>query len=394
MTSAATALQPIRLPEISRADYLLVLSLIGPLSLWDFYLGEIRIFDFLGLTMALAVLCLLAPIRNGLALRLDRSATILTFALFSLVLVYSLAGIAAHPDNLKPSIGMLLGASVVVLVRGVDLRGRAIDDCIRYVAYAHLAAFYVQLAYFYTTHELLNYHAVLGLQPRLVASVFRPAGLFLEPAIFCFLACSIFLLRRQRQQSFSGLDYLLLLSMVLSLSLWGIGVALILFFGFRPRTAVLSALAAAIVLILFIDIEKYLHSPAYLFFESRLTDLAADASTQGRFAGTLLLLSGLLTDPAVILGQGINNFFAEYGSNGFSFVVNSFGLIGTLLLVALFLLLAPPRQWLLFGLSIAILLTAAPLWKTLYFWLWIALMLLPVDVTARAAAESRPPRDA
>lgn len=396
MTTVAVAMQPFRLPqEISRGDYLLMLSLMGAFSLWDFYLGEIRIFDFLGLTLAVAIPCLLTPMRNGFALRLDRSATLLTFALFTLILIYSLLGIASHPDNLKPAIGMLLGATVIVLVRGFSLRRRAIDDCIRYVAYAHLAAFFVQLAYFYGTHELLNYHAALGLQPRLLSSVFRPAGLFLEPAIFCFLACSIFLLRRQRQQPFSVLDYLLLLSMALSLSLWGILVAFILFFAFRLRIAVLSALAAAIVLILLVDIEKYSHSPVYLLLESRLTDLAADASTQGRFGGTLILLSNMLTDPAVILGRGINNSFAEYGSNGFSFLVNSFGLIGTSLLLSLCLLLAPPRQWMLFGLSMAILLTAAPLWKTLYFWLWIALMLLPAGdrITPRAAADPRPPGD-
>ena len=365
----------------ARGAYFLPLSLVGPLSLWDFYIGELRVFDFLGLALAVAGAAALLVIRG--AVRFNRSTILVTSLLFLLILVYSVIGIAQHPDNLKPAVGMVLGVSALMIVTTLPLGAHAVDDCIRYLAYAHVTAFFLQLFYYYAAGDVLNYHAFLGLEPRLVSIVFRPAGLFLEPAIYCFFACSLFLLRRQRAVPLTMLDALLLTSMVLSLSLWGVSIAYLLFALFWPRRALVTTLVVGVVLLGSLEILDYVHLPVYLLFKSRLSDLASDASAQGRFGGTLSLLGSALTDPSVVFGNGINNFFEEHGSNGFAFIVNSMGLIGSLLLVSLCLLLASPRQWVVFLLGMAIVLTAAPLWKTLYFWTWMGLMLKPVIETPR-----------
>jgi hypothetical protein len=365
----------------ARGAYLFPLSLLGPLSLWDFYIGEVRVFDFLGLVLALAAAAALPVTRATVGL--NRSTILITSLLFLLILVYSVIGIAQHPDNLKPSIGMLLGVSALMIVATLPLSARAVDACIRYLAYAHLTAFFLQLLYYYAAGDVLNYHALLGVESRLVSIVFRPAGLFLEPAIYCFFVCSLFLLRRQRAVPLRLLDALLLISMVLSLSLWGVSIAYLLFAIFWPRRALVTTLAVGVVLLVSLKTLDYVHLPVYLLFSSRLSDLSSDASAQGRFGGTLNLLRSALANPSVVFGNGINNFFEEHGSNGLAFIINSLGLIGALLLLSLCLLLAPPRQWVVFLLGMAIVLTAAPLWKTLYFWAWMGLMLKPVIGTSR-----------
>jgi hypothetical protein len=380
VTHAASAAADRSIAAI-RVAYLLPLSLVGPLSLWDFYIGEVRVFDFLGLALALAGVAALLITRA--VVRFDRSTMLVTSLLFLLILVYSVIGIAQHPDNLKPSVGMLLGVSALMIVTVSPLSAHAVDDCIRYLAYVHLTAFFLQLVYYYAVGDVLNYHAFLGLEPRLVASVFRPAGLFREPAIYCFFACSLFLLRRQRAVPLTVLDALLLTSMALSLSLWGTLFAYFLFALFCPRRALVTTLVVGVLVLVSMQFLDYVHMPVYLLFKSRLSDLGSDASFQGRYGGTFSLLGSALTDPSVVFGNGINNFFEEVGSNGFAFIVNSMGLIGFLLLLFLCLLLAPPRQWVVFLLGMTIVLTAAPLWKTLYFWTWMGLMLKPMIDTPR-----------
>jgi hypothetical protein len=358
---------------------------IGCLSLWDFYIGEIRIFDFAALAFAFLFLSLASVTRVDVP-EVDRRSVAAVFGIFVLILAYSLVGIHSHPDNLKPSLGMLLGTAVFMLTRCVKIDERLIDRSISIVAWLHVGAFFLQLSFFLLTKHLLNYHFVVGLQPRLQSSVFRAAGLFLEPAIYCFFSCSLFLLRRQRRLSFGLLDALLLFSMFLSLSLWGISVAILLLFIFRFRFALaVSAIAAVAAFYVFKEYDLS-HSPIYHFFENRLSSLGSDQSALGRYGGTIGWIGGLLSDRAILFGNGINNFFEEHGSNGWAFIVNSMGLTGTSLLLILFAFLTPPRRWLLFGLSMAILLTAAPLWKIFYFWFWIALMLCPVSsLTQRPA---------
>jgi hypothetical protein len=350
--------------------------IFGCVSLWDFYIGELRIFDFAALVLTFLFLALAAVMRLG-APAIERRTVAPAAAIFVLILAFSVMGIGLHPDNLKPSIGMLLGVLVLVLTRCVSMDEQLIDRSIYCVAWLHVLAFFFQLIYFYSTKQVVNYHLIVGLQPRLQAAVFRAAGFFLEPAIYCFLACSLFLLRRQRKQIFGMLDTLLLVSMILSFSLWGVAVGVSLLVLFRTRVAFGILLAILVVFSFAFSALDLSHSPVYRFFENRLTSIGSDRSALGRYGGTFDWISGLLSDRTVLFGNGINNFFEEHGSNGWAFIVNSIGVVGTSVLFMLFVSLAPPRKWFLFGISFAILLTAAPLWKTLYFWFWIALMLRP-----------------
>jgi len=154
-----------------------------------------------------------------------------------LILVYSVIGIAQHPDNLKPSVGMLLGVSALMIVTVLPLSARAVDDCIRYLAYAHLTAFFLQLVYYYAAGDVLNYHAFLGLEPRLFQLYSALPAYSSSPRSTAFFACSLFLLRRQRAVPLTVLDAVLLTSMVLSLSLWGVSIAYLLFALFLARGA-------------------------------------------------------------------------------------------------------------------------------------------------------------
>jgi hypothetical protein len=373
-------------PRLAPWKLFLISATVACLSFWDFFIGEIRIFDFIGLLLFLLVLASVAIAHIGNAPRFERRTLLTIAVLFFLVFVFSLIGIQSNPDNLKPSVGMLFGVLILTLGRCLVLEDHLLDRSIAIVAWIHVSAFLFQLGVFYSTKQIVNFHAVFGLQPRLISSVFRPAGLFLEPAIYCFFACSLFFLRRQRKRPFTALDALLILSMLLSLSLWGIAIALALFFVFRTGLALFITVALSIAAYFALDVHNLnlSHSFVFRFFEMRLSGLGSDPSTQGRYGGTIDWLFSLLANPTILFGNGINNFFEEHGSNGWAFILNSMGLIGTSILFVLLWLLAPPRRWFLFAVAFAILLTAAPLWKTFYFWCWIALMLRPTASDAEA----------
>jgi hypothetical protein len=371
--SSETGAHATHTSDASRWKVALIGALFACASLWDFYIGEVRIFDFIGLTLLLITIPCIAIIGKD-SPQIERQAVATSIIVFAFVFVFVAIGIHSNPENLKPSIGMLLGVLVLAVVRCLTVDETVIDRSINWVAWIHLFAFAFQLTFFYTIKEGLNYHAVVGLQPRLYSSVYRPAGLFLEPSIYCFFAASIFLLRRQREQAFQLLDTFLLVSMILSLSLWGISVSLLLLFIFRTRTFVFASIGTVIAALFAVNAIGFSSYPLYRFFAGRIIDLASDPSAQGRYGGTIEWVFSLLSNPTVLFGDGINNFFEENGSNGWAFILNSMGLIGTLFLFVLFALLAHPRRWILFGFAFAILLTAAPLWKTLYFWCWIALM--------------------
>jgi hypothetical protein len=246
---------------------------------------------------------------------------------------------------------MLFGVLILTLARCLVLEDRLLDRSITIVAWIHVLAFFFQLGVFYSTKQIVNFHAVFGLQPRLISSVFRPAGLFLEPAIYCFFACSLFFLRRQRNRPFVALDALLILSMLLSLSLWGIAVGIALFFIFRIRLALFITTALSIAAFFALDVHNLSHSLVFQFFKMRLSGLGSAPSTQGRYGGTFDWLFSLLANPTILFGDGINNFFEEHGSNGWAFILNSMGLIGTSVLFVLLSLLAPPRRWFLFAVA-------------------------------------------
>jgi hypothetical protein len=370
-------------PSLAPWKICLISAIVACLSFWDFFIGEIRIFDFVGLLLFFCVLASIAIAHVGNAPQIERQTLLTVAVLFFLVFVYSLIGIQSHPDNLKPSVGMLFGVLILTLGRCLVLEDHLLDRSIAIVAWIHISAFFFQLGVFYSTKQVVNFHALFGLQPRLISFVFRPAGLFLEPAIYCFFACSLFFLRRQRNRPFVALDALLILSMVLSLSLWGTAIAIALFFVFRTRLALFITMGLSIAAIFALDLQNLSHSLVFQFFEMRLSGLGSDASAQGRYGGTFEWLFSLLANPAILFGNGINNFFEEHGSNGWAFILNSMGLIGTSILFVLLSLLAPPRRWIFFSAAFAILLTAAPLWKTFYFWCWIALMLRPTEVTPK-----------
>ena len=379
----------IQLPLSSLATIYFFAS-FGLLSLWDFYIGEIRVFDFLSVAMAILALPFVVTMRRG---RIDIRTQSVTIALAVLVfvLVYALYGICIHPDNLKPSIGMLLGALVFVMVQCSPIRDNVIDRSLACIAAVHLTAFFFQMFCFYAFKETINFHSVFGLQPRLQSSVFRPAGLFLEPAIYCFFAGSIFLLRRVRENQYRFVDNLLLLSMALSLSLWGISISILFFTLFRFRLAALWFLVILFNALVFVSVSDFASSPIYRFLKMRVENLASDPSAQQRYGGAFGWTSEILADWTIVLGNGINNFFEDRGANGLAFIINSMGLGGSLLLFLMMFSFAPPRRWLILVVVVPIMLTAAPLWKIFYFWAWLGFLVKPLSeakllVPARARA--------
>ena len=131
---------------------------------------------------------------------------------------------------------------------------------------------------------------------------------------------------------------------------------------------------AAVVALLWIEQADLLVGKIVRFFFSRVTNLSTDGSAQGRYGG----IDVFFDDPArhwvVWFGRGINNDYEQFGSAGFTFLLNSFGIIGSLALAVCIVFLSR-RIRISLLLLIGLILTAAPIFTNVAWLSAIALMM-------------------
>jgi hypothetical protein len=348
-------------------------------TLWDFYFAGVRPLDFIAVFLLMGAVVVARSPRGEFIRGVDASAIVPLSLIGAIVAIYGVVGIASDTENAKPVVGVVLSVlAMFAITAGVPFSDRMVSITIRSLIVVHCTAQLLQAAVFYSSGQILNFHAVVGLEPRLLSSIFRPAGLFREPAIFSLAMILLLGIKTRLREPFDRYEGLALVCIVFSLSLWGIAAAAIYLLLFRRSLLVVVSVIVSGVILFMTDRTFAVMERVSVFFLTRIAGFSTDGSAQGRYGG----IDVFFADPAryweVLLGRGINNDFEQFGSAGFIFLLNSFGIIGSLSLVLCIVLLSRGVRasvLLLIGLT----LTAAPIFTNVAWLSAIALMTVSRD---------------
>src|SRR5262245_3889331 len=173
----------------TQAGVFLGLAFAG-FTLWDFYLGAmgsgVRIFDlatFASIVMLLATSFGMYGASSMHGVRLPAFAWVLVLLFVGVFVAAGLAGTIADPSSLlRPTAGVWMGVLVFVTFYSVQVSPEWIEKVTRWLILIHAAALLTQFTAFHTTGVLVNFQAFTGGIPRVLSSIFRPSGLFLEPS--------------------------------------------------------------------------------------------------------------------------------------------------------------------------------------------------------------------
>jgi hypothetical protein len=358
-------------------------------SLWDFYIGPysggIRPFDLIGG----AILGGDRVVRGG-DIRLSEWQRIGVSTVIA-VMVWAFVNSALQDPstNWKPVSGVALGLVIMLLTLARPPGPRAVEQLTRVLILVHGAALLLQFTWYHTTGLILNYHAITGGSPRLVGAFFRPAGLFLEPSLFCVLTTMLVLLRLRLLRRLDRVCLIGLAGMLLSLSLLGVAAVIWILIRSRP---VLGSLLASAVAAAGAAAASVLpkESAIYALVLARVTNLSSDSSALERFGG--LLGAGDASSPpitALLFGRGVGYSYVALGSSGVSFLLAAVGVVGMVCFLLGLGFAARRRNRIGTVVDVIFLMLGAPFWTFFAWWWWLAALM-----TARAVPYPRQPRSA
>jgi hypothetical protein len=345
------------------------LSALCCFMFWDVYLfgAGVRPLDFVGITLLAVGLCSI-DVRRSSLLHVGRGSV----AVCVVSCAAAIAGVIADPNNVRAGIGVCLGAAVFMLFSAWPLSRVAVLRVLAALLVLNLAAFWLQFAVHLKTGAVLNYYAILGLQPRIQSWFFRGAGLYLEPADFALTVVSLLGLRTYILGRFDTLFAVSVVSVVCSLSLWGAvaAVVLVLLCMLRKPLLLVPATCVGGALVYFVLSTNW-HDIRFL---ERVAHVAADPSLQARYGGLLQPSAAPLWSPSFWFGQGVRLEYMELGLNSLSYLVTSVGVVGAAALVITIATRAK-RGWRVYvGCLLLLALTATYTWTYMYWWSWLALM--------------------
>jgi hypothetical protein len=343
---------------------------VGTFLFSDFYFpGIARAFDYVFLGMVCLSLYFVP-------FRFNTRHVWIFLAAFGAMLPWIVAGAISGALLMAVSmtLGVLLG-STIFTKHALEYQNE-FDRFLKLGVVFCLAVFWVQFLLHYTMGFYLDFHSVVGSVTsrgwNVDLNYFRASGLFQEPNAYCTV---LFCMLSTRTLVFHKVDWTFfvgLISMFASLSLWGIGGALLLaLLVFRPITSLkiigIGVLCVATVIYFSgISVDSLVEDSITLH---RITNLDDDASKQGRF-GTV---ENYLTYRNLIFGSGVSSDqFQALAANAYGFLFYAFGILGVSLLALSFsTLLAQNWRGVV---AILFLLTTFPHFSYMFFWIWIALM--------------------
>jgi hypothetical protein len=342
-------------------------------TLFDFYLVGVRIMDLMALLLVGVALLFSHRAKIKFLTHIEYVRKLLVLIL--LVIIYVAIGMAADIDNAKACLGFMFGIAIFCFYYIVPLSKRKLYQYLAIGLFIHTTFMLIQFFYFYTVGSVLNFHMIVGIEPRLLSSIFRPAGLFQEPAIYCLNTFMLLTLRqRLRPNVMTKSDWYAALTLPLTFSFWGLGAVGVYMTIARPKI-ILALIPVLVIACVYVFIAFDIgDNPFYEMAKTRTTNLEADGSAQDRYGGIYKLFQSPSGNAELWFGRGVNTDFDELGGNGFSFMFNVFGIIGALLFILIYLTLlqkAYLAQTLFFFLFT---LTAAPIWTGLAYWLWLCFM--------------------
>ena len=356
---------------------------LGFFAFWDFYFDGVRPFDQLGALFLFLCLFFQRDAKVD-AINVWKIWAIGVFFVWTMVL-----GGFLHDDALKPAIGIAEGIFVALCVASSRWNAKDIIQLLRVLITIHAAALFFQAFIYFTLHYSLNYQAWIGAELRTDTGLgMRPAGLFLEPAHYCLIMFSLLCLFRIIGGQSARLEGSALISMLLSISLWGWGAAVFYILLFRPRIAlaifpfVLGLGSYAAIAINASDFNKNIITFNIL---RRILDPTNDGSTQSRYSAYFSLDPNA---PTLWFGRGITASYEAYGANGLSYLLSTGGLFGTAIVFGLWILAMPTGRRLRGFLSLVFMLSAATQWTFIWWWVWLAIAACTDNETAEAVGRT------
>jgi hypothetical protein len=336
-------------------------SLISPplfilifFSLFDFYKSGFRVFDVVAI--AFIAICILIY-RKFNPLSAGSVVTLLGAGVFALIGIFS--------NNNYPSIFALLVNYFLFHILSLK-EFKPSQKQIKLVILLHLFFFFLQFSYFYATKEIINYHTFTDITPRLESSIFRPAGFFYEPAIYCFAMFILTTMLDSRNSKYGMIESLVMVTMVLSVSLLGFAFAAFILIRLVSEKK-FGALIFCVFLVIFAKGE--LIESILTFVKNRIFDLDEDGSAEGRYGDILNLFSNenLIYH---LFGRGFGANFEQFGSSGASAAISAVGIFGVSLFSGWLLLRS--RVLLVGILSLVVIMISAPIFSYGIFPYWIA----------------------
>ncbi len=295
--------------------------LIILLTSFDFYIDGVRIFDFFAYFLIL-LLVIMFLVRGG-SIRFNQ-LVILIF------MFYAFLGLVTGGAALTAAAIFFNGVLFFVFSRDEFL---VEEKHVRFAILFHMFFFIVQFFLYHVYSQVVNFHHWTDIEPRLLSSIFRPAGLFYEPAIFCLNIFMLLMLLPMPKSKFLLFESLAILTLVLSMSLLGFifaTMAVIRFFRNKRTFLFLYLVMASLVGYLFVD-DVYLNSILY-----RVLNLESDGSAHSRYSGLLSILSPP-NFTKILFGMGFGHDYEEFGGSGIGASVSYVGIIGALYLTYNFL---------------------------------------------------------
>ncbi|MBO6505385.1 MAG: hypothetical protein JJ850_09295 [Kordiimonadaceae bacterium] len=354
--------------------WLLVLLLC--LSLWDFYSPRIglRVFDMASIALITLLVTWGGRSKSVIGPKSLRDP-IPIIGLVALLITYNIAGIFLAPGGERSSLGIYLGLVTFIYFRSIYVPSNQIVACINFLIAVHCSALVVQYLLFTFGGQLINPFAFLNMDVRLLSSVFRPAGLFREPAHFAFQIFSLLALRMLHYKVVDFYFWLSFLSVALSKSLWGITAVLLLLVlkWWRKPQGVLTALVA--FGLLYVYWPQLIEQQQISFLYSRVENIEFDGSAESRYLALIGQGLGILSEPLFWFGRGPHPLNSSiFGGNGFGFLFASWGVFGGLIAYLLMTRYLQFRERIFTTILLAFSLSATSMWTNLYWWFWLAMM--------------------
>lgn len=344
------------LPSIARPRWLDVLKFFILLffSLFDFYKWGFRIFDIAALPLvAIASLTLIGQ----------------KWIKISLLISVAVAGVYAAVGLLSTEYYLTVLAIFVnfFLFFVLSLKEfKPSQKQIEVVLLIHIFFFFFQLVSFYQMEKIINYHAFTDIDPRLESSIFRPAGLFYEPAMYCYTTLILTTMLDSKKSKYGILEALAMVSMVLSVSFLGFAFAALII----TKQILAKKFMAPILCVLTISFVSSEQQIAILtFIENRVSDLGADASAQGRYGELFNIVSSKHWIYS-LFGRGFGASFEQFGASGASAAISAVGVLGVMAFTGWMLFRS--RELMAGFIALVGIMISAPIFSYMIFPYWMA----------------------
>lgn len=364
--------------------------------LFDNYLPEyrIRFLDFIGLAVLLSFsfIRMLGDSRQWFSLSYGSAMFVAGCVLYGIV------SLAFGPEQYRPILAILLGAFIYAYYNSLRYINQIYRKWLTAILMFSVAVFFFQGLYY----------LISGVVPKMVlvapgdvrvwygGQFLRLTGLYMEPNNYCIATVMLVLLRRElMDKSFDFLSYIAIATLVMSLSLWGSVIAVVIVayhYVSTKRNWTQSFYSFVIVSFL---VASSILAPRYLLDEDNalritLIDRAGKIlevisgdydHVEGSFRDRYLSIAQFgeqnPSDFQMLFGHGINidDFQEAGGANGLSFLLYSFGLVGLMAIISALVILAL-KNGLDSSLWIMLTLSSYPLLTYFYWWAWLALLLL------------------